>query len=346
MLKVLFICGGISGEHEISLISTKYVLQALDRKLFEPQVLVIERSGRMSLVDEKHLEQLPDNPRNLKSLQGEAVLFKPYSEGKGGAGFLCQEKFYSPDVVFSLLHGVGGEDGSIQGFFETAQIPMVGSGVKSSAVCMDKAFTKKLCLQSGLPVVPFQEIHQEIDVSELRFKYPFFVKPTEEGSSLGVSKVKSQEDLAEALHMAARFGEKLLVEPTIEGRELEVAVLDEGESRVISPAGEILCKTEFYSYEAKYVDPDAAELHLPAAISQSEHAEIQELASRVFDCLECRGLARIDFFQNKEGEFVLNEVNTMPGFTPISMYPKLLGLAGVSYTNLISRLIASALPKS
>jgi len=342
--KVLFVCGGISGEHEISLISCKNVLKAVDQNRYEARVLFISKDGKMGIVEPDEIIKLDDNPKQIRIESASWASFRPYSrEGQGPCFVLEDSRLIEFDVVFPLLHGMGGEDGSIQGFFETAQSALVGSGTRASAICMDKAMTKILCIQAGLPVVPFQIVKRPIAFKDLQFSMPVFVKPAKEGSSLGVSKAKTEAEFEEALQEARRWGEKILVEPAIHGREIEIAVLDDGKERICSPAGEIVCEgSEFYSYDAKYVDEKAARLIAPAELTDEELRRVQALASRIFDCLECRGLARIDFFMTKSGEFLLNEVNTLPGFTKISMYPRLMQLAGISYSNLIGRLIESA----
>lgn len=341
--RVLFLCGGISGEHEISLISCKNVLKAFDQNRYEAKVLFISKNGKMGIVDPHEIIGLDDHPKRIQLNSARWASFRPYSVETEGPCFILEDNSkVSFDVVFPLLHGLGGEDGSIQGFFETAKIPLIGSGTRASANCMDKAITKILCIQEGLPVVPFQIVRKAISEKDLQFSFPVFVKPAKEGSSLGVSKVKNKLELEVALHEARQWGEKILVEPAIDGREIEIAIFDDGKNRICSPAGEIVCEgAEFYSYDAKYVDEAAAKLIAPAELSAEELSKVQDFASKIFDCLECRGLARIDFFMTRSGEFLLNEVNTLPGFTKISMYPKLMQLAGLSYSELISRLIES-----
>lgn len=345
MKKILFVCGGRSGEHEISLISTKHILQVLDRGEFDPTVVVIQKRGRMDWVEEISLQKLPDNPRQIAGVEGRPVDFRPYRHGTDRPGFLLDGQLKSFDAVFPVLHGEGGEDGSIQGFFDTAQIPYVGCGVRSSANCMDKVVTKKICVASGLPVVPFEELRALDELKRVapKLTYPCFVKPATSGSSLGVTKVESESALAAAVEEAFRWSERILIEPAIVGRELEIAVLDDDLGRVLSPAGEIICRNGFYDYDTKYVHPEGAELVAPAELSEKELRELQSIASRVFDAMECRSMARIDFFQDRQGRFLLNEVNSIPGFTPISMYPKLLSLSGVGYPALVKRLLKAAL---
>jgi len=341
--KVLFLCGGRSGEHEVSLISTKHILKAIRRDEIEPTVIMIQKRGRMDLIAEENLFKLPDNPKEIAGLQGRPVDFRPYSNGTDKPGFVESGRLLNFDAVFPVLHGEGGEDGSIQGFLETAQIPYVGCKVGASANSMDKIITKKICISSNLPVAPFVELTDLAQVSKLEMTYPCFVKPATGGSSIGVSKVESANELKSAVEEAFRWSTRLIVEPAIVGRELEIAVLDDGQSRVLSPAGEIICRNGWYDYDTKYVHPDGAELVAPADLSSEQLKELQNLASKIFDAMNCKGMARIDFFQDHKGNFLLNEVNSIPGFTPISMYPRLLGLAGVSYPDLIARLLNAAL---
>jgi len=341
--KVLFLCGGRSGEHEISLISTKHILKALNRNEITPTVVMIQKRGRMDLISEEDLFKLPDNPKEIAGLQGRPVDFRPYANGNDKPGFVESGKLLNFDAVFPVLHGEGGEDGSIQGFLETAQLPYVGCKVGASANTMDKIITKKICMASSLPVAPFVELSDLSQLAKIEMTYPCFVKPATGGSSIGVSKVESAKDLKAAVEEAFRWSTKLLIEPAIVGRELEIAVLDDGQSRVLSPAGEIICRNGWYDYDTKYVHPESAELVAPAELSAAKLKELQDLASKVFDAMDCRGMARVDFFLDQKGQFLLNEVNSIPGFTPISMYPRLLGLAGVSYPDLIARLLNAAL---
>ncbi len=342
-LKVLFVLGGRSGEHEISLISGKHILAALDRKVFEPIVLIIQKSGSMTLSSEAALSKLPNNPKEVKTPSGEVVSLRPFYHGAEKPCLVVGNTRVEFDVAFPVLHGPGGEDGTIQGLFELAEIPVVGCSTKSSAICMDKGMTKRLCQLAGLPVVPFVEAYKGEDTPKIDWPYPVFVKPATLGSSLGVSKIKKPEDLQKALHEAFALDQKVLIEPAIEGREIEIAVYGSRKNLVASPAGEIkVTKAEFYSYDAKYVNVDAAELILPTTLPADALARVQEIAKNIFKTLECKGMARIDFFMTAKNEFLLNEVNTIPGFTPISMYPKLMDLAGIPYAKLLSGLIELA----
>ncbi len=342
--KVLLLAGGTSGEHEISLISCKHILEALDRTRYQPILVVIQKDGVMTLVPEADLLKIPRNPKLIQPLKGKPVTLQPYSLSGDCPKIFAGNESFEFDLAFPILHGPGGEDGSIQGLFEFAGVPVVGCDVKASALCMDKGMTKRLCVQAGLPVAPFIELHRaESWRTYSRKDFPAFVKPASLGSSLGVIKVKTSAELLPALEEAFRYDTKVLVEDAIDAREIEVAILGKRGDLLVSPAGEIKVRTEFYSYDAKYVLEDAAELLFPAPLDAAQMKEVQSIAEKVFLSLECFGMARLDFFLcRKTGKFMLNEVNTIPGFTPISMYPKLIQLTGLKYEELVSRLIELA----
>ncbi len=254
------------------------------------------------------------------------------------------------DVIFPVMHGTFGEDGTIQGMLELAGLPYGGAGVLGSAIAMDKDVAKRLCKEAGIPVVPWVTIHRwawEKEPESVRaeiegkFEYPLFVKPATLGSSVGMSKVHSTEELAPALNLACEYGLKILVETALTAREIEVSVLGNHDPQSSVP-GEIVPHREFYDYTAKYLE-DGSQLIIPAALKQSQVARIQSLAIKAFRTLELSGMARIDFFLEKKGKLYLNEANTIPGFTSISMYPKLWKASGLPYTKLIDRLIELAL---
>jgi D-alanine-D-alanine ligase len=356
--RVLVLFGGKSGEHEVSIVSAKSVYNALDRTKYDVILVGIDKQGRWLLPDETRLLAQSSNPR-LVNLQGtsDAVGMLPYdtqgtlmsvtpfnvSDSKHGFHF---------DVVLPILHGPNGEDGTIQGLLELASVPYVGSGVLGSALCMDKDVAKRVLRDAGIPVVPFVAVrraHFEKDEASVvsaaaeQFGYPYFVKPANMGSSVGVAKVKNDKEAFEKLKMAFEFDTKILIEKAVEARELECAVLGNDQPRA-SVVGEIVPNGEFYSYESKYVDENGAELFIPAPnLSPEEHRSIQELSLHAFKALECSGMARVDFFQDKNsGALYLNELNTIPGFTPVSMYPKLWEASGLPYADLISCLIELA----
>jgi D-alanine-D-alanine ligase len=259
------------------------------------------------------------------------------------------------DVIIPVLHGPNGEDGTMQGLLELANIPFVGSGVLGSALCMDKDAAKRILRDAGIPIVPFltarrgefrKDPERMIEEMEKKFGYPFFVKPANLGSSVGVEKVKSRAEAKQKIERSLRYDSKILIEKAINARELECAVLGNADPKA-SIIGEIVPSSEFYSYESKYVDEYGAELKIPAPdLSSGLSQKIQNYSIAAFKALECAGLARVDFFLDKtSGEIYLNEVNTFPGFTPVSMYPKLWEATGLSYAKLLDALIELAIER-
>lgn len=348
-LRVGILFGGQSGEHEVSLTSAKGILKAIDKERYDIVPIGITKAGQWLAGGDIHQKLLQaaaghpiiENDTNSVEAAPENSLILPISE----TGSL--------DVVFPVLHGPFGEDGTIQGFLELAGVPYVGAGVMASAVGMDKAICKRIFQAHGLPGVPYLTIlrrrwqadpEQVITECEAAFSYPIFVKPANLGSSVGIHKAKNQEELQAGLDDAARYDRKLIVEQGVDAREVEVSVLG-NDDPIASVVGEIIPSREFYSYAAKYIDDDS-ELLIPAPLSEEQTEAIQQAAIAAFIALDCSGLARCDFLVDKvTGEIFLNEVNTMPGFTPISMYPKLWAASGLSYTDLISRLIELAVER-
>jgi D-alanine-D-alanine ligase len=362
-LRVGVLFGGKSGEHEISLRSARSILKAIDRKKYEVVELGISKAGRW----------LPSGEAQLL-LDSQVSEARPGAPGSGGLSIAAAaaepELGTGLDVVFPVLHGTFGEDGTVQGLFELADIAYVGSGVLGSAAAMDKDTMKRLFLAAGLPMTPHVTIlrgewkadaRRCTRLVEKELRYPVFVKPANLGSSVGISKVKSRKDLAAAMDLAASFDRKIVIEQGVGGagvkpRELEVAVLgnDAPEASVV---GEIVPANEFYDYEAKYEldGADESVSIIPAKLSAAEAKAIRAMAIAAFRACDCAGLARVDFLMApavrgkggkvKPAEILLNEVNTMPGFTSISMYPKLWQASGVSYSGLIDRLIELGLER-
>jgi D-alanine-D-alanine ligase len=343
---VLF--GGRSSEHEVSLASAKNVMDALREAGHEVVPIGITSHGRW-LPQPNALARL--SAKASGELNGEGG-------GEQGWGLLPQGDAGSAlpqiDVIFPVLHGPYGEDGTVQGLLEMANLPYVGSGVLASACGMDKVVAKQLFAQALLPQIAYATVWRKrwqndpqacIDEIEAAFVYPLFVKPANLGSSVGISKARNAAQLAEALDLAAQFDRKLLVEAAVpHARELEVSVLGNDEP-VASVPGEIVPGNEFYDYNAKYVD-DNSDLRIPADVDSETVKRLQVLAVRAFQVLDCAGLARVDFLMNGEsGELYLNEVNTMPGFTRISMYPKLWEASGIAYPELVDRLVQLALER-
>ena len=362
-LRVGILFGGKSGEHEISLRSARSILKAIDRKKYEVVELGISKAGRW----------LPSAEAQLL-LDSQVSEARPGAPGSGGLSIAAAaaepELGTGLDVVFPVLHGTFGEDGTVQGLFELADIAYVGSGVLGSAAAMDKDTMKRLFQAAGLPMTPHVTIlrgewkadaRRCTRLVEKELRYPVFVKPANLGSSVGISKVKSRKDLAVAMDLAASFDRKIVIEQGVGGagvkpRELEVAVLgnDAPEASVV---GEIVPAKEFYDYEAKYEldGADESVSIIPAKLTAAEAKKIRAMAIAAFRACDCAGLARVDFLMApavrgkggkiKPAEILLNEVNTMPGFTSISMYPKLWQASGVGYSKLIDRLIELGLER-
>ncbi len=345
-LRIGVIFGGRSGEHEVSLASAASVIRALDPAKYEAVPIGITKQGRWlaGTPAQKMLsEVLRAGHGVMLNADPSVAALVPTDGGSDGA-----LRF---DVVFPVLHGTYGEDGTVQGLLDLAGLPYVGAGVLGSAVGMDKDMQKRLFLQAGLPVGDFAAIlRSEWEASRKsvlrrlskQFRYPLFVKPATLGSSVGMTKVHRASEMPAALDFASEFAQKLVIERGISGREIEVAVLGNDDPEASVP-GEIIPHREFYDYTAKYLE-SGTKLEIPAKLSRAQVREFREYAVRAFRSLECRGMARVDFFlENKTGRIYLNEINTIPGFTSISMYPKLWEASGVSYRDLISRLIDLAL---
>ena len=312
-LKVAVLYGGRSGEHEVSLRSAESVTAALDPQRYEVQRILITPEGRWE-------------PRAIS----------PAPDGNPGI-----------DVVFPVLHGTFGEDGTVQGLLELADLPYVGAGVLGSSVSMDKDVMKRLTKEAGLPVVDYFVVTRGRYTTESvcgRIPFPLFVKPANLGSSVGISKVKSCEELMHALSVAGQFDRKILVERGIRGREFECAVLG-NEDPIAAVPCEILPSREFYDYEDKYVLGEARAI-LPTDLTPVQVAEVQRLAVACYQAVECQGMARVDFLMEAAtGKFFINEINTIPGFTSISMYPKMWEASGLPYPKLIDRLIELAIER-
>lgn len=346
-LNVAVIFGGKSGEHEVSLMSATNVIKAMDKDKYHIYMIGITKNGQW-MAYKGDVDKIIDGSweKEAAELERDETINLLFS------GIFRGEQDSKIDVVFPVLHGPNGEDGTIQGLFEMLDIPYVGCGVLASALGMDKAFSKQLFRTAGLPVGNYDVIlkvdvqkDQEAVIAKLEadFSYPVFVKPANMGSSVGISKAHNREELAAALREAAKYDRKLLVEEYINCRELECAVLGNNEP-MASGIGEIIPSHEFYDYEAKYFDDGKSVLVIPAELDEKKVKEIKSIAIKAFKALDCSGMARVDFFMEKStGRIYLNEINTIPGFTKISMYPKLWEAAGISYGQLIDRLIQLSL---
>ena len=336
-LKVGVIFGGKSGEHEVSIQSAKSIIETLDPSKYEVELLGISKSGKFIIGEEAmfglnagHIED------NLSVAPQTAPLKNP-------------ERY---DVVIPVLHGTFGEDGAVQGLLELLNVPYVGAGIASSAVALDKIMMKMQFYSAGLPQVKFKaysrrDCEKTAEIIEYigeNLGYPCFVKPANSGSSVGISKVKSPDHLVTALNLALQYDRKIIVEQGLDAREIEVGVLGNDDPEV-SVLGEVISANEFYDYKAKYINGDST-LIIPADVGLEQEREIRNLAIRAFQAVDCSGLARVDFFIEKNTNRVfVNEINTMPGFTKYSMFPKLWEESGLSYSQLINRLIELALER-
>ena len=338
--RVAIICGGKSSEHEISCVSANGILNAIDRSKFEPVLIGITKSGKWLL--------LPDDS-NFSIVNG-ALPTVPESGIEvsiTSLGLVAGGKQLAIDVAFPVLHGPYGEDGTIQGLFEMIGIKYVGSGVLASAVSMDKSYAKPIFASAGLSVAAGIVVTSKNFELPSNLTFPLFVKPARSGSSRGTTKVKQKSDLASAVEHALSFDTKVIIEQAVVGKEIECAVLQADGKITASEVGQISIssKFEFYDFQAKYLD-NSMELIVPADLPAGVQSKIQQAAIAAFNAAGCEGLARVDFFYSTQGEIIINEINTMPGFTPTSVYPKLIEKNGINYQELISKLITTAQTRS
>ncbi|MDA7946180.1 MAG: D-alanine--D-alanine ligase [Hyphomicrobiaceae bacterium] len=348
-IRVGILFGGKSAEHEVSLQSAKNVAEAIDRDKYDVALIGIDKTGKWLLPNQSTFLLNATDPKliEMNREDEERVALVPQS---GGAltDITAGGTHSSVSVVFPILHGPFGEDGTVQGLLKLAGVPFVGAGVLGSAVGMDKDVMKRLLRDAGIPIAKFMVFRRgdilDFDAVHDALGLPVFVKPANLGSSVGVHKVVDAASFERAAKDAFGYDTKILVEEFVEGRELECSVLGNTEP-IASVVGEILPSHEFYSYEAKYIDEQGAALEIPADISDDASKNIRDVAIRTFQVLECEGLARVDCFLKSDGEVIVNEINTIPGFTKISMYPRLWEASGISYPELINRLIELALER-
>ena len=338
--RVAIICGGKSSEHEISCVSANGILNAIDRNKFEPVLIGITKSGKWLL--------LPDDS-NFSIVNG-ALPTVPESGIEvsiTSLGLVAGGKQLAIDVAFPVLHGPYGEDGTIQGLFEMIGIKYVGSGVLASAVSMDKSYAKPIFAAAGLSVAAGIVVTSKNFELPSNLTFPLFVKPARSGSSRGTTKVKQKSDLDSAVEHALSFDTKVIIEQAVVGKEIECAVLQADGKITASEVGQISIssKFEFYDFQAKYLD-NSMELIVPADLPAGVQSKIQQAAITAFNAAGCEGLARVDFFYSTQGELIINEINTMPGFTPTSVYPKLIEKNGINYQELITKLITTAQTRS
>ncbi len=349
-IRVGVLCGGKSAEHEVSLQSAKNIVEAIDRGKYDVLLIGIDKRGQWHITETSDFLLHADDPRGIE-LKGadDTVTLIPGRRAEQLVRLSGSPPVGPVDVVFPVLHGPFGEDGTVQGLFKLVDVPFVGSSVLGSAAAMDKDITKRLLRDAGVPIAKFlvfdspsAENIDFIDV-ERYLGLPFFVKPANLGSSVGVNKVDGRERFSHAIAEAFEYDNKILIEEFKRGREIECSVLGNDEP-IASVPGEVIPRHEFYSYEAKYIDESGAILEIPAKLGERTINQVQELAVKTFKVLCCEGMARVDFFVNDK-EIIVNELNTIPGFTKISMYPKLWEASGISYTELIDRLIDLALER-
>lgn len=336
---VLLLFGGESSEHDVSIASARNIFAAIDDEQYEVLLGYIDREGKWWLLDTLPMEiDTHGTPQLLPAL------------GTRGFVTLPGQRIVQPDVVFPALHGQLGEDGTVQGLASLLHVPIVGCDMFASALCMDKTATKEVLGAHHIKIVPYELHHKDDDTPEfhklsMTLGSPLFVKPARAGSSIGVSKVYSEEEFIEALRKAHEHDDVALIEQAIVARELEVGVIGTPPYHHTSGVGEIAPGADFYDYDDKY-NSNQATIAIPAELDRAMTHRVQALASRVYEVLGCRGLARVDFFLGDDGSLYLNEVNTMPGFTNLSMFPKLWRHEGLTYAQLIEQLIENALGRA
>jgi D-alanine-D-alanine ligase len=351
-IRVGILFGGKSAEHEISLLSAKSVVEAIDKDKYEPVLIGIHKTGEWFLHDTIQNALLHTENADLIRLtqEKENVTLVPKALGNplvdlSGGPLNCPL-----DVIFPVLHGTNGEDGTVQGLLKLVNIPFVGAGVLGSAIGMDKEVMKRLLRDAKIPIAPFLSFTRS-SFEKTSFKQikealglPFFVKPANLGSSIGISKVKHEAEFEEKIALAFQYDHKIIIEGCIVGREIECSVLG-NEEPIVSLPGELIPQHEFYSYEAKYLDAEGALFEIPAKLTAEEIHNIQTIALKAYQVLCCEGMARVDVFLEPNGQVIVNEINTIPGFTRISMYPKMWEASGLAYPDLIDRLIELALER-
>jgi D-alanine-D-alanine ligase len=348
-IRVGVLFGGRSAEHEVSLQSAKNIIESLDRDKYEVVLIGIDKSGCWHLSDRAGFLLNADNPSLISLSDGqERVTLLPFQSDSQLLRLSTGDDLGKLDVVFPALHGPYGEDGTVQGLLKLADIPFVGAGVTGSVIGMDKDVMKRLLREAGIPTPEFLVMRRgdprRFDDVTTELGLPLFVKPANLGSSVGITKVREEKRFYEALDLAFSYDTKVLVEQSIEGREIECSVLGNDEP-IASLPGQVIPRHEFYSYEAKYIDENGAVLKIPADLDEPTVELIQRRAIETFQILCCEGMARVDFFLTEDGEALVNEINTIPGFTQISMYPKLWEVSGLPHGELLDRLIELALER-
>mgnify|MGYP001081623296 CR=1 FL=1 len=345
------IFGGKSAEHEVSLQSAKSIIEAIDRSRFELTLIGIDKNGRWLLFQPEDYLVNENDPSNIKlSESGEPLSLVPGDPRQLLRKLANNEVLPPLDVVFPVLHGPYGEDGTMQGLLKMADLPFVAPGVLGSSVSMDKDVMKRLLTLAKIPNADFVLIEKhnrdKVQFAKVnsRLGMPVFIKPANMGSSVGVNKASNEDEFNRYLDFALQFDHKVVVEQFIKGREIECAVLGNEDPQASAP-GEIIAHHDFYSYDAKYIDDKGATLKVPAELEDDTVKKVKAMAIKTFQVLCCEGMGRVDMFLTGQGEIFVNEINTIPGFTKISMYPKLWGYSGIPYTELISRLLDLAIAR-
>lgn len=350
-VRVGILCGGRSAEHEVSLQSAKSIVEAIDKEKYEVILIDIDKKGQWHRNEASNFLLHADDPKLIKlNAADDTMAVVPGKKAEQLVSLSGFRPVGPVDVVFPVLHGPFGEDGTVQGLLKLLDVPFVGAGVLGSAAAMDKDITKRLLRDARVPIAKSLVFDRSsagrIDFNDVKshLGLPFFTKPANLGSSVAINKVKDREQFEHAIEEAFEYDNKVLAEEYIKGREIECSVLG-NESPIASVPGEIILRHKFYSYEAKYIDEKGAFLEIPAKLAEHTVNEVQDLAIKTFKALCCEGMARVDFFIKDNKEVIVNEINTIPGFTKISMYPKLWEASGISYTELIDRLIQLALER-
>ncbi len=346
--KIALVFGGKSAEHEVSVVSAQNIYNALDKTLFDPVLLGVSKEGSWYYFSDADVFKKYKSLKDDELSSHHVVSLLSYHEKPFVFVLKTQEKI-ALDCAFPIIHGTMGEDGTLQGHFKILNLPFVGCGVLSSSIGMDKDYMKRLLTAAGIPNSNYLVLHknEEPVYAEVVKKIgsPFFIKPANAGSSVGVHKVKSETEFEKMLNDSFLYDQKVIAEEFIEGREIECSVMGLNHHPKASLPGELIIKHEFYSYEAKYLDAAGADIVIPAKVTEVQVKEIQALANKTFKVLGCDGLARVDFFLKKNGSLYVNEINTLPGFTQISMYPKMWQASGLQYKDLITVLINLAFEK-
>ena len=350
-IRVGIVFGGKSAEHEVSLQSAKSIIDAIDKDKYEVIPIGIDHSGKWFLNNKTNYLLNENDPKKISLFPTDENLgFIPGEVSNQLMNLSNQKRIGEIDVIFPVLHGPYGEDGTIQGLLKLANIPFVGAGVLGSSIGMDKDVMKRLLRDAGIKIADFLSFDRT-STDKLKFDtiieslgIPFFVKPANLGSSVGINKVSEKNEFENAVRTAFEFDNKIIIEEFVKGRELECSVLG-NENPTVSIPGEIIPQHDFYSYEAKYIDENGALLEIPAKLSETVLGSVQEIALKCYKVLCCEGMARVDLFLKQDGKIYVNEINTIPGFTRISMYPKLWEASGISYTELIDRLIQLAIDR-